>query len=184
MIVPVDKAANNYAIVCKSFYIQVLMKELGVVSENDISGNAVYQHVNISQEDFFKSQEVANRQLGNCLEEENRYIPLLYWTSKQHKNPYKFRFIAGASRCTNKTISKEVALALKHIKTQFKNYCNVINLNQPERGPHGPRTCSRYYRNCRNRYFFPVKFEFVRNFVTFLLKKRQFDTLSGFRIRN
>ena len=126
VIVPVDKAANNYAIVCKSFYIQVLMKEPGVVDQHNIAGNAVYQHVQISKEDFFKQQEEANQQLGNCLEEENRYIPLLYWTSKQHKNPYKFRFIAGASRCTNKTISKEVALALKHIKTQFKNYCNVI----------------------------------------------------------
>ena len=47
----------------------------------------------------------------------------------------------------------------------------IINLNQPERGPHGPRTCSRYYKNGRNKYFFPVKFEFVRNFVAFLFKK-------------
>ena len=82
MIVPVDKATNNYAIVCKSFYIQVLMKELGVVSQNDVSGNAVYQHVSISQEDFFNEQEVANRQLGNSLEEENRYI--LFFSFQTH----------------------------------------------------------------------------------------------------
>ena len=25
-------------------------------------------------------------------------IPLLYWNSKQHKTPYKFRFIAGATQ--------------------------------------------------------------------------------------
>ena len=30
VIVPVDKACNNFAIVCKVFYVQVLMKELGV----------------------------------------------------------------------------------------------------------------------------------------------------------
>ena len=64
--------------------------------------------------------------LGNKLSDENKYIPLLYWTSKQHKTPYKFRFIAGASHCTNKTIFIEVALALKCIKIQFKNYCKVI----------------------------------------------------------
>ena len=66
---------------------------------------------------------------GNDLKEENKHIPLLYWTSKQHKNPYKFRFIAGASHCTNKTISLEVALALRCIKTHFKNYCGVIRKN-------------------------------------------------------
>ena len=126
VIVPVDKAANNFAIVCKAFYIQVLMKELGIDAHDKISGNSVYQHIDINLDEFFAEQEVANNQLGNSLEEENRHIPLLYWTSKQHKNPFKFRFIAGASRCTNKTIAKDVALALKHIKLHFKRYCGRI----------------------------------------------------------
>jgi hypothetical protein len=102
------------------------MKELGVNNGKDISGNNVYQHVNIPPARFFKQQEKSNNDLRHTLEEENKYIPLLYWTSKQHKNPYKFRFIAGASHCTNKTLSIEVALALKCIKRQFKNYCGVI----------------------------------------------------------
>ena len=55
-----------------------------------------------------------------------------------------------------------------------------INLNQPERGPRGPRTCSRYHRNCRKEYFFPVKYEFVRNFVTFLLKKTKVRYIERF----
>ena len=126
VIVPVDKACNNFAIICKSFYIEILMNELGVINQNNILGNEVYQHMSINKENFIKEQEEANKTLGNCLEDENKHIPLLYWTSKQHKDPYKFRFIAGASHCTNKTISKEVALALKCIKTQFKNYCEVI----------------------------------------------------------
>ena len=40
-------------------------------------------------------------------------------------NP-KYRFIAGAIDCINKTISVEVALSLKCIKTQFTNNCAVI----------------------------------------------------------
>ena len=76
--------------------------------------------------DFFRKQELANKELDVTLEDENKHIPLLYWTSKQHKNPFKFRFIAGASHCYNKTISIEVSLALKCIKTHFKNYCAVI----------------------------------------------------------
>ena len=56
----------------------------------------------------------------------NHYIPLLYWTSKQHKCPYKFWFIAGASKCYNKQLAIELSLALKCIKRHFKNYCKVI----------------------------------------------------------
>ena len=126
VIVPVDKASNNYAIICKVFYIKVLMNEMGVIDKDNISGNSVYQQVPLNLDIFFKNQEQENMLLGNSLEEENKHIPLLYWTSKQHKNPYKFRFIAGASHSTNKTVSKEVSLALKCIKTQFKNYCGII----------------------------------------------------------
>ena len=45
VIVPVDKASNNFAIICKTFYIQVLMKELGVNKKGMISGNKVYKYV-------------------------------------------------------------------------------------------------------------------------------------------
>ena len=129
VLVPVDKASNNFAIICKTFYIEVLKKELGVINKNDINGNAVYQPCSFTEEVFYKQQELENKQLGNVLEEDNKYVPLLYWTSKQHKNPYKFRFIAGASHCTNKTISLELSLALRCIKNHFKNYCNVIKKN-------------------------------------------------------
>ena len=56
----------------------------------------------------------------------NQYIPLLYWTSKQHKCPYIFWFMAGASKCYNKQFAIELSLALKCIKRHFKNYCKVI----------------------------------------------------------
>ena len=56
----------------------------------------------------------------------DRSIPYLYWISKQHKNPYKFRFIAGASHCTTKLLSVKLTLALKLIKNNFQNYCNKL----------------------------------------------------------
>ena len=129
VIVPVDKASNNFAIICKQFYIQILKKELGIEDEDRINGNVVYQPCKFTIEEFFLQQELENKKVGNTLEDENYNIPLLYWTSKQHKSPYKFHFIAGASHSTNKTISIEVALALRCIKTHFKNYCKVIRKN-------------------------------------------------------
>ena len=62
---------------------------------------------------------------GIKLLDENQKIPLRYWTSKQHKNPYKFRFIAGASHCYNKQIAVALSLALKCMKKHFRNYCKV-----------------------------------------------------------
>ena len=85
VIVPVDKASNNFAIICKTFYFSVLMKELGIESYNSILGNDVYKLVDISPTLFYKQQALANKALGNILEEENRNIPLLYWTSSSIK---------------------------------------------------------------------------------------------------
>ena len=125
VIVPVDKASNNFAVICRKFYIEVLMKELGFC-DGEIVGNDVYKLSPISDVKFFAEQTEANLRNMNTLEEENEHIPLLYWTSKQHKNPYKFRFISGASHSYNKTISVQVASALKFIKNHFKNFCTTI----------------------------------------------------------
>ena len=56
----------------------------------------------------------------------NHYIPLPYWTSRQHKCPYKFRFLAGSSKFYNKQLTIDLSLALKCINNHFKNYCKVI----------------------------------------------------------
>ena len=129
VIVPVDKASNNFAIICKKFYLEVLMKELGIAN-GVISGNDVYKLVKITETRFFMEHADNNIKYKHKLEPENQHIPLLYWTSKQHKNPFKFRFISGASHSYNKSISKDVSAALKHIKNHFKNYCAKIKHRQ------------------------------------------------------
>ena len=45
VIVPVDKANNNFGIVCKSFYLDVIKNELGISDDGDIIGNTVYKHI-------------------------------------------------------------------------------------------------------------------------------------------
>ena len=120
------KASNNFGIVCKKFYLDTVKKELGI-SEEGIIGNKVYKPVHQHEEEIFQYHEKTLLQkFGIKLTDANRNIPLLYWTSKQHKNPYKFRFIAGASHCYNKQLAIELSLALKCIKTHFKNYCKVL----------------------------------------------------------
>jgi ubiquitin C-terminal hydrolase len=101
------------------------MKELGF-QKGHPKGNTVYTYSKYDLADICKLHSKELKELNIRVTKENCHIPYLYWTSKQHKNPYKFRFIAGAKHCTTKQISAEVALALKCIKQQFKNYCRVI----------------------------------------------------------
>ena len=49
----------------------------------------------------------------------SQYKPLLYRTSKQHKCPYQFRFIAGASKSYTKQLAIGISLALKWIKQKW-----------------------------------------------------------------
>ena len=52
MIVPVDKASNNFGIVGKKFYLEVIQKELGISYSGNIFGNKVYIPVCQEASDF------------------------------------------------------------------------------------------------------------------------------------
>ena len=125
VISPIDKASNNFAIICKKFYLEVIQGELGISEK--IKGNSVYKPVNQNIDNIIeKHVDSIKNDFNINIKEVDKNIPLLYWVSKQHKNPYKFRFIAGATNCTTKTLSVQLSLALKLIKNHFKNYCNKI----------------------------------------------------------
>ncbi len=128
VIVPIDKAGNNFAVICKSLYLSILLKELGF-HENMIQGNDVYEVIEITQEELIEKHKQILKQFGIRMSKINNYVPNLYWTAKLHKNPYKSRFIAGAAKSTMKQLSKELALVLKAVKCRFSNYCNKIEIN-------------------------------------------------------
>ncbi len=128
VIVPIDKASNNFAIICKSLYLSILLKELGF-HENTIKGNDVYEVINITQEELVQKHKEVLKQFSIRMSKVNNYIPNLYWTAKLHKVPFKSRFIAGAAKSSMKQLSKELALVLKAVKGRFANYCNKIKIN-------------------------------------------------------
>ena len=94
--------------------------------DEKIIGNKIYKPVYQEADDVYKfhEQKLLNT-FGMKLLDNSQYIPVLYWTPKQHKYPYKFRFIAGASTCYSKQLAIELSLALKCIKRHLKNYCKV-----------------------------------------------------------
>ena len=49
---PIDKAANNIAFICKKYYVQVLLKELGLLSDT----SNTYQQANDTLHNFFNNK--------------------------------------------------------------------------------------------------------------------------------
>ena len=91
ILVPADKAANNVIVVCKKYYINTLVKELGVINSVN-SDNTTYIPKDNSFEIIVKSHNQFITSVGLEMSEEDQNLPYLYWTYKLHKSPYKHRF--------------------------------------------------------------------------------------------
>lgn len=119
VIVQVDKAANNFAIICKNYYLNILDKEL--------IGNSSYQKVSKDEATICSEhKQYLKKTFGIKLSDKEMSLPLMYWTSKQHKDPFKQRYVTGAYKCTTSQISIDIQLILKSIKLFWKNFCGVI----------------------------------------------------------
>ena len=78
VIVPVDKAGNNFGIVCKSFYLDVIKNELGISDDGNIIGNTVYKPIYQKVNDIYTfHEEKLLSTFGMKLLDINHYIPLL-----------------------------------------------------------------------------------------------------------
>ena len=124
----VDKASNNFAIVCKKFYCLNQGKELGLDSLR--FGNDTYTRIRDSEELLCsKLKEEMLRKFQITVPDQNLKLPILYWIPKFHKNPIKFRFIAGSKDKVLTILESEVQKILDLIENHFRNYCEVIRQN-------------------------------------------------------
>ena len=51
-LVPIDKVANNIAIICKKYYVTAILKEIGVLD----AGNETYEKINTNQEEIIQDK--------------------------------------------------------------------------------------------------------------------------------
>ena len=114
VLVPADKAANNVIIVCKKYYIDTLVKELGINNVN--INNPTYIPIDDSFETTVKSRNQFITSVGLEMSEEDQNLPYLYWIPKLRKSSYKHRFILGSSKCMTKDLSCLLAKVLSTIK--------------------------------------------------------------------
>ena len=123
VIVPADKASNNYTFVCKRHYVDILIEELGLHSlpRNLILYNLTY----LSAPEVLDNHKSVLTSFGIQANSEELDLPYIYWIPKIHKNPYKHRFIAGSSKFSTKPLSILLTKLLTHIKQGLQKYCET-----------------------------------------------------------
>ena len=118
VLVQADKAANNVIVVCKKYYLEVVVKEITATTTYepvlDDRTKVICDHLK-----YMASNRIMVKPELQCL-------PSFYWLPKLHKQPYGNRFIAASYRCTTKPLSKLLTCCLNTIMKHFRQYCNGI----------------------------------------------------------
>ena len=119
VLVPIDKAANNVAIVCKKFYVEVILREIGASGQ---STNKTYASADRSAEEIISESKDYAKKLGLNIDDKDLELPSMYWMPKMHKSPSGSRFIIASKHCSTKPISKAVSSAFKLIFKQVESF--------------------------------------------------------------
>ena len=119
VIAPIDKATGNISLICRRFYAEVLVKELGLKGEK----SSTYQSVRKKEQSIIRTHtnELKNK-FGIETSTVNERLPNIYWLPKLHKNPLKFRFIIAAPECSVKPLSKAITSVFRLFYNQIENY--------------------------------------------------------------
>ena len=115
-----DKASNNILFVCKSYYFECLIKELGINSNT--SSNTTCKPTSFDKDEILANHRSFMISLSIPSGKESEDLPYLYWIAKLHKTPYKERYIAGSSTCS----TKELSIHLKNILSAVNKGNNKI----------------------------------------------------------
>ena len=116
VLVPIDKASNNIAIICKCFYIERLLSEVGLSEKTsntcDISTEKPELIVDTNIH-LCKSLNISVTEKMYCL-------PFMYWMPKMHYQSSRARFIVASAVCSTKPISNIVSIIQKNISADSK----------------------------------------------------------------
>ena len=80
VVVPIDKASNNVALICKRFYIQKLLNEVGVPGDS----SPTYKLSNLNPNDVINNNALLCEKFGLSLEDRFQTLPFMYWIPKMH----------------------------------------------------------------------------------------------------
>jgi hypothetical protein len=81
VIVPADKASNNIVFVCKSYYFECLIKELGMNSNT--SSNTTYKLTSFDKDEILANHRSLMNSWNIPSVKKSEVLPYLYWIPKR-----------------------------------------------------------------------------------------------------
>ena len=118
VIVTIDKAANNFAFICKKYYITRLLSEVGIPNGD----NPTYHQIHQNSQHIISDNISLCKKFGLETTEAENCLPIMYWLPKMHKKPVDARFIIASAKCSTKPLSKAITKVFKLIFIQTKNF--------------------------------------------------------------
>jgi hypothetical protein len=112
---------TNIVVVCKSHYIDCLIKELGI---DTLFSNPTYTPTTLTKEEILDNHRSVLCSFGISTKDEELDLPSIYWISKLHKCPFQQRYVAGSAKCYTKPLSKLLLCILSAVKTGLQSYCD------------------------------------------------------------
>ena len=118
VLVPIDKASNNIAIVCKRFYVLRLLQEVGLSN----SPSSTYNISNQTADTIINMNVELCESLNLKVSQKLLSLPFIYWTPKMHYEPSRARFIVASASCSTKPLSSAVSQIFNKILHQIENF--------------------------------------------------------------
>lgn len=128
VIVNADKASNNIIIMCKKYYVECMVKELGLYNDEIDDKNMTYKKIDDTMNDIINKHNTYMTKYGIVIPEKMMQLPKMYSIPKMHKKVPKQRFIAASNKCSTKPLSNIITKCLKLILAQQRKYCRQIFL--------------------------------------------------------
>ena len=121
VLVPIDKASNNIALICKHYYAYNIHKEVDFANIASAL-NSTYHLSNVSKESIIQQHVDFQKKLGLEVKEDFRRLATHYWTPKMHKRIIGERFITASVMSSLKPLAKDVTKIFKCIFNFVRSY--------------------------------------------------------------
>jgi hypothetical protein len=124
----IDKAGNNFCVVCKKHYVERCLDELknGVAySPRDVTISKLHLDAKSTLARFYFSMVACAK------------VPHFMGTFKFHKQPVGIRFMAGSAQSAMKPLSVGISLGLKALMPDVDALWNSVSARIPGFAPHG-----------------------------------------------
>ena len=111
VLVPIDKASNNVAIICKRFYIERIVQEIGLCGSSSETYKVSAKNIN----DVISNNIELCSHLKLDVSEKHHSLPIMYWMPKMHYTTSRARFIIASTVCSTKPLSKLMSVFFRKI---------------------------------------------------------------------